>query len=96
MTLYDIYVAAKENADSFDLEFNNVRDPDVCFLYVVSDYVREYADSVFNVQLSNKHCDRLAKAFLDAEYIFNNETEWTLQLFNRIEKPLRSIEIGGE
>lgn len=96
MTLYDIYVAAKENAGSFDLDFRNVRDPDVCFLYVVSDYVKDYAASVFDVQLSDKHCDRLAQAFLDAEYIFNNESEWTLQLFNRIEKPLRSIKIGGE
>tara|TARA_Y100001937_G_scaffold112685_1_gene160540 strand:- start:655 stop:906 length:252 start_codon:yes stop_codon:yes gene_type:complete len=82
MTLFEIYSAAKENADLWDP-----------IDYDVATYVKTYADSVFEVQLSDEHCELVAKAFLDAEDIFNNETEWTLQLFNRIEEPLRSIEI---
>jgi len=85
MNLYEIYVAAKENADLWDPVD-----------YDVAAYVETYADSVFDVHLSSEHCELVAKAFLDAEYIFNNESEWTLQLFSRIEKPLRSIKIGGE
>ncbi len=84
MNLYEIYVAAKENADMwgpFDCD---------------AAYVKAYADSVFDVHLSSEHCELVAKAFLDAEDIFNNETECTLHLFNRIEEPLRSIEIRGE
>ena len=84
MTLYDIYVAAKENADMYDMPKRN------------EGYVLSYAFGVFGVELSKEHCELVAKAFHDAEDIFNNESEWTLHLFNRIEKPLRSIEIGGE
>ena len=82
MNLYEIYSAAKENADLWEPSD-----------YDVAAYIKTYADSVFGVQLSDENCKLVARAFHDAEDIFNNETEWTLHLFNRIEKPLRSIEI---
>lgn len=84
MNLYEIYAAAKENAEMWHgVTFD-------------ADYVKKYALCVFDASLTSEHCELVARAFHDAEDIFNNETEWTLQLFNRIEKPLRSIEIGGE
>ena len=82
-TLYEIFVAARENCEMHDVKFT-------------TQYVTEYAVEVFDVRLTPEHAKQLVAAHERAAEIAHGVNEFQRALYFDIEQPLSEICLGEE